>query len=317
MAKTYIKIADRRQISDEQWRELRRTGIGGSDAGAVVGLNPYDSPYTIYHEKLGLVAGFEGNDKTRLGNDLEEYVAKRFEEKTGKKVRRLNAVLRSVEFPYMIGDVDRMVVGEDAGLECKTTANYDNYDFENGEYPAYWACQCYHYMSVMGAKMWYLCVLDLMSGKVSVITISRNESEITALREMECKFWHEHIEKKVCPNPNGSDKCDDVIAEKYPMADEDAPTLDLMGYSRELERLAALKEQIKPLEDEKKALEQSLKEALGTSSVGEYGLYKVSYKNTTSMRLDTAKLKAEQPQIYEAYANKSTSRRFLFTVSKK
>lgn len=317
MAKTYIKIADRRKINDEPWKELRRTGIGGSDAGAVVGLNPYDSPYTIYHEKLGLVTGFEGNDKTRLGNDLEEYVAKRFEEKTGKRVRRLNAVLRSVEFPYMIADVDRMVVGEDAGLECKTTTNFDGYKFEEGEYPAYWACQCYHYMAVTNAGRWYLCVLDLSSGKVSVITISRDESEITALREMEGKFWRENVEKKVCPEPNGSDKCDEVIAEKYPMADMEEPALDLMGYSRELARLASLKEQIKPLEDEKKALEQTLKEALGTAPMGEYGLYKVSYKNSVSTRLDTAKLKAEQPQIYEAYAKESTSRRFLFTVAKK
>lgn len=316
MAKIYEKIADTKKISKTDWLELRKTGIGGSDAGAVVGLNPYSSAYSVYHEKLSLVEVFEGNDKTRLGTDLEDYVAKRFEEETGKKVRRLNSVLRSIARPYMIADVDRMIVGEDAGLECKTTANFDGYKFDEGEYPAYWACQCYHYMSVTGAKLWYICVLDLSSGKVSVITIERNESEIKALEEMEGVFWREHIEKKVCPAPNGSEKCDEIIAEKYPTADEDVPALDLMGYSKELARLAELKAEIKPLEDEKSAIEQTLKEALGTASVGEYGLYKVSYKNSVSMRLDAKKLKAEQPEIYAAYANESTSRRFLFTVKK-
>lgn len=316
MAKIYEKIADTKKISKTDWLELRKTGIGGSDAGAVVGLNPYSSAYSVYHEKLSLVEVFEGNNKTRLGTDLEDYVAKRFEEETGKKVRRLNSVLRSIARPYMIADVDRMIVGEDAGLECKTTANFDGYKFDEGEYPAYWACQCYHYMSVTGAKLWYICVLDLSSGKVSVITIERNESEIKALEEMEGVFWREHIEKKVCPAPNGSEKCDEIIAEKYPTADEDVPALDLMGYSKELARLAELKAEIKPLEDEKSAIEQTLKEALGTASVGEYGLYKVSYKNSVSMRLDAKKLKAEQPEIYAAYANESTSRRFLFTVKK-
>lgn len=317
MAKNYKKIADTKKISKEEWLEIRKTGLGGSDAGAVIGLNPYSSAYSVYHEKLSLVEPFEGNDKTRLGTDLEEYVAKRFEEETGKKVRRLNAVLRSLERPYMIADVDRMIVGEDAGLECKTTANFDGYKFDEGEYPAYWACQCYHYMSVTGAKKWYLCVLDLTSGKVSVIIIERNEGEIKALETMEETFWKENVEKKVCPSPNGSEHCDEIISEKYPTADEDGPTLDLMGYSKELVRLAEVKAQIKPLEDEKKALEQSLKEALGTAPTGEYGLYKVSYKNSVSTRLDTVRLKAEQPQIYEAYAKESTSRRFLFTVSKK
>ena len=316
MAKFYEKIADTKKISDEQWRELRKTGIGGSDAGAVIGLNPYSSAYSVYHEKLGLVEAFEGNDKTRLGNDLEEYVAKRFEEITGKKVRRLNAMLRSIERPYMIADVDRVIVGADEGLECKITSNNEGYKFDEGEYPAYWACQCYHYLSVLGFKRWQLCVLDLFSGKVSVITIERNESEIKALEEIEKTFWEEHVQKKICPAPNGSERCDEIIAEKYPEADDDAPTLDLMGYSKELARLAEIKEAIKPLEDEKSAIEQTIKEALGTSATGEYGLFKVSYKNTVSTRLDTKKLKAEQPQIYAAYASESSSRRFLFTVKK-
>ena len=316
MAKIYTKIADTKKISHEEWIELRKSGIGGSDAGAVVGLNPYSSPYSVYHEKLGLVEAFEGNDKTRLGTDLEEYVAKRFEEITGKKVRRLNAMLRSVERPYMIADVDRVIVGADEGLECKVTSNNENYKFDEGEYPAYWACQCYHYLSVMGYKRWHICVLDLFSAKVSVITIERDESEIKALEEIEKTFWEENIKKKVCPAPNGSERCDDIIAEKYPEADDDAPTLDLMGYSKELARLAEIKEQIKPLEVEKSAIEQTIKEALGTSSTGEYGLYKVSFKNSVSTRLDTKKLKLEQPQIYAAYASESSSRRFLFTVKK-
>ena len=316
MGKTYIKIADTKKISKEEWLEIRKTGIGGSDAGAVVGLNPYSSAYSVYHEKLSLVEAFEGNDKTRLGTDLEDYVAKRFEEETGKKVRRLNAVLRSIERPHMLADVDRMIVGEDAGLECKTTANFEGYKFSEGEYPAYWACQCYHYMSVTGAKWWYICVLDLSSGKLSVIPITREESEIKALEEMEKTFWRENVEKRVCPAPNGSDRCDEIIEEKYPTADIGAPAIDLMGYSKELARLAEIKAQIKPLEDEKKALEQSLKEALGEAPSGEYGLYKITYKNTTSSRVDVARLKTEKPQIYADYLTESTSRRFLFTVQK-
>ena len=132
--KPYIKLADTRKLTHEEWLEYRKRGIGGSDAAAVLGLNPYTSAYAVYHEKLSLAEPFEGNDKTRLGSDLEEYVAKRFteimsERGTPLKVHRLNAILRSRDHPFMLADVDRMIVGENVGLECKTTSNNDNYDF--------------------------------------------------------------------------------------------------------------------------------------------------------------------------------------------
>lgn len=313
MAKLYDKIADTKTITKEEWLELRKSGIGGSDAGAVVGLNPYASAYSVYHEKLSLVESFEGNDKTRLGTDLEDYVAKRFEEESGKKVRRLNAMLRSKERPYMLADVDRMIVGENAGLECKTTANHERYNLENGEYPAYWACQCYHYMSVTGAEKWYICVLDLSTGKLSIIEIPRVESEISALEQLEKNFWTEHIEKRVVPNPNGSERCDDIIAKKYPFSDEELPVVDLFGYGRELAKLAEVKRNMKNLEIEKNALEQTLKEALGESAFGEYDTYKVSYKTTLSSRLDGKRLQKEMPDVYAKYSATSATRRFVFT----
>lgn len=204
--KPYIKLADTRKLTHEEWLEYRKRGIGGSDAAAVLGLNPYTSAYAVYHEKLSLAEPFEGNDKTRLGSDLEEYVAKRFteimsERGTPLKVHRLNAILRSRDHPFMLADVDRMIVGENVGLECKTTSNNDNYDFEAGEYPLYWRCQILHYMSVTGAKRWYLCVLDLYSGRVSVIEVVRDEADIEALIAGERRFWKENIEKRVCPSP--------------------------------------------------------------------------------------------------------------------
>lgn len=319
--KPYIKLADTRKLTHEEWLEYRKRGIGGSDAAAVLGLNPYTSAYAVYHEKLSLTEPFEGNDKTRLGSDLEEYVAKRFteimsERGTPLKVHRLNAILRSREHPFMLADVDRMIVGENVGLECKTTSNNDNYDFEAGEYPLYWRCQILHYMSVTGAKRWYLCVLDLYSGRVSVIEVVRDEADIEALIAGERRFWKENIEKRVCPSPDGSARNEEILKTKYPSSDDEQPPIDLMGYERELSELAELKAKIKALETQEAAAEQILKEAIGTASRGEYGPYAVSYKSTVSMRLDAKALKSELPELYGRYAKPSESRRFILTVKK-
>lgn len=63
----------------ERWLEIRSKTIGGSDAAAVVGLNAYVSPYALWAEKTGKVAGFGGNLATEVGSYLKDFVAKLFE----------------------------------------------------------------------------------------------------------------------------------------------------------------------------------------------------------------------------------------------
>ena len=107
--------------SHEEWLELRKGFIGGSDAGAVMGMNPYSSPFAVWAEKTGKIKGFAGNLTTMVGQYLEDLVAQLFTQDTGKRVRRKNRMLVNDEYPWACADVDRMVVGEKALLEIKTT----------------------------------------------------------------------------------------------------------------------------------------------------------------------------------------------------
>ena len=160
MYKNLIKISTVGMPHDE-WLKHRRKSIGGSDASAILGMNTYCSPYTVWADKLGKLPPKEDNEAMRLGRDLEDYVAKRFTEETGKKVRRENNIIINPDYPYAHANVDRMVVGEDAGLECKTTSAMNLKRFKNGEYPENYYCQAVHYLMVTGAKRWYLAVLIL------------------------------------------------------------------------------------------------------------------------------------------------------------
>ena len=107
-------------VGNLEWLRLRKAGIGGSDAGAICGVNPYSSAMKVFHDKTSEEVEEQDNEAVRIGHDLEDYVAQRFMEATGLKVRKSNFMYRSKEHPFMIADVDRLVVGEDAGLECKT-----------------------------------------------------------------------------------------------------------------------------------------------------------------------------------------------------
>ena len=104
---TKIPIGD---LSREEWLQLRKSGIGGSDAGAICGVNPFSSPMKVYRDKTCDIQEEQDNESIRQGHDLEQYVAERFMEATGLKVRRSNYMYRSTAHPFMIADVDRLVV---------------------------------------------------------------------------------------------------------------------------------------------------------------------------------------------------------------
>ena len=86
-----------------------------------LGLNPWKSKYRLWCEKTGKISDeVPDNDAMMTGRDLEQYVAERFERETGKKVRRDNYKYTLEEYPFMVGHIDRSVIGENAILECKT-----------------------------------------------------------------------------------------------------------------------------------------------------------------------------------------------------
>jgi putative phage-type endonuclease len=182
----------------QEWLEQRKKSIGGSDAASIIGLNPWSSPYSVWADKLGKIPPKEDNEAMRLGRDLEDYVAKRFTEATGKKLRRENNILINPEYPFAHANVDRMVTGEDAGFEAKTTSALNLKKFKNGEFPDNYYAQCTHYLAVTGCKRWYLGVLILGIG-FEWFVLERDEDEIAALMNAEKNFW-ECVKERIMAN---------------------------------------------------------------------------------------------------------------------
>lgn len=312
--KTYVSTGVK-YLSPQWETERHKLGIGGSEAAAIAGLNPYSSAFTVYWDKLGKSESIEISEAMRQGTDLEEYVAKRFCEATGKKVRKCEYMLQSAEHPFMVADVDRFVVGENAILECKTSRNASNYSYEDANnIPAYQLIQCLHYMSVVGAEKAYLATL-IFGKDFNIVEINASDykDDIASLVQIEKRFWEENVLKEIPPKPDGSERSTAIISEQFPSANEELPPVDLMGYSSQLKRLSELKKQITELMDEKTEIENTLKTALGEAPVGEYGDFRVTWKNRESTRLDSKALKADMPDVYAKYAKTLSTRTFLFT----
>lgn len=154
-----IKKVSTAGMSREDWLEQRRHTIGGSDAAGIIGLSKWSSPVSVWADKTGRLPDKPDTEAMRLGRDLEGYVARRWMEATGKKVRRLNAMLYNELYPFAHADIDREVIGERAGLECKTTSTLDVKQFQGVEFPVKYYVQCVHYLAVTGYDRWYLSVL--------------------------------------------------------------------------------------------------------------------------------------------------------------
>ena len=277
------KLTATKGLPHEEWLRWRKLGLGGSDAGAVCGLNPYRTAMEVYLDKTSESVEDVDNEAMRQGREFEEYVAKRFTEATGKKVLRANFMYCDEKNPFMLADIDRMVVGENAGLECKTASPYMEDKWKDGKIPLSYLIQCHHYMSVCNADAWYIAVL--IYGREFKWHRIERDGEMTAdLVRIEKDFWENHVLKKTLPEPDGSELCDSVIAEYYRNAT--AQSVPLAGFDGKLGQRQELAVEIKRLEAEKRKIEQELKLYMGEAELAENEHYRVSWKAVASSRLD-------------------------------
>lgn len=310
MYKNLTKISTRDMPHDE-WLEHRRKSIGGSDAAAIVGLNPYASAYSVWADKLGLVPPKEDNEAMRLGRDLEEYVARRFTEATGKKVRRENNIIINPEYPFAHANVDRMIVGEDAGLEIKTTTSLNLKKFKNGEFPEQYYAQCVHYMAITGAKRWYLAVL-ILGRELLTFCIERDEAEIFALMSAEAEFWA-LVKAGTPPAADGEKSTSEAISTIYADGGND-DSAELFAYEGDLTQYMALGNQIKELKKLQDECANKIKAYLGNTARGESLGFSVSWAPATRSTFDAQAFARDHSDIdLSGYYKTSSYRTFKVT----
>lgn len=298
--------------SREEWLAIRRGYIGGSDAGAIVGLNPYASAFSVWAEKTGKAPEFGGNVSTRVGTELEALVARLFEEETGKKVQRMNFTLVNRDYPFACANIDREILGEDAILECKTTNSFVNVKkFRTGEYPEQWYAQITHYLAVTGAKRAYLAVL-IECREFRIFTLERDEEEIKALMDAERDFWTNYVLKRKTPPVDGHSATSEAIRQIFDT--DSGETADLTGMDALFEQRKALSEHIRSLKTELDGLDNQVKLLLGSRSSGVCGRYSVSWKTQRTSGLDREAIRADYPGLdFTKYATQSR----VFRVTEK
>ena len=270
-----IRRVSTRGMGRPEWLARRRKTIGGSDAAAIVGLSRYATPYTVFLDKTGRLPDKPDTEAMRLGRDLEGYVAQRWAEETGKTVRRVQAMLYNPAYPHSHADVDRMVTGENAGLECKTTSTLDVKQFHGVEFPEQYYAQCVHYLAVTGCERWYLAVLVFGRGFFTY-RLDRDQAEIDALMEAEGAFWEEHVATDTPPAVGGSDADSEALQTIF--AESRPEERSLFGRDTLLDEYTQLKRQEKALKGRMSEIENIIKSDLQEAERGNGDRYKVTWK---------------------------------------
>lgn len=203
-------------MNHAQWLDARKSGIGGSDAAAVLGLSPWRSPLDVFLEKTGQAQAQPETDAMYWGTRLEALVADKYCEVSGNEVRRVNAILRSDKHPCLIGNIDRAVCPEKGKLpvvkgefrtpkilECKTARSKTDDWGEDGtdKIPDYYLVQVLHYLGLTGCESCDVACLFLDSRKFGVYTVHADEELIDGIADRLAEWWDEHVVKNVAPAP--------------------------------------------------------------------------------------------------------------------
>ncbi|CEM63007.1 endonuclease [Treponema phagedenis] len=307
-----------KSMAKDEWRNARRSSIGGSDAGAIMGLNKWASPLTVYLDKKGLHS-FEGNMFTERGSWLEDPIRQRCREEFGVLIEEVPYMFYSGEQKFMSANIDGLIYVQEpktisgievsglGGHEIKTSQRGDG--FGENEIPDSYFAQVQHYMSVLNLDWFVLSAYIIDKNELRHYAINRDEAFITRLVKAEKTFWEDFIEENIMPAPSGVDAEDEAIAKMFEGA-ENTIILDGEAESMSAEYLL-INAQIKELEEKKSKLSSSLKlkiieqqtnsEEKKAKAVA--GKYNLSFSKSIRRTVDSEKLKKDG--LYEQYLKES------------
>jgi putative phage-type endonuclease len=309
-----LRVTD--NMTEEDWLKSRTAGIGGSEIAKIAGVSPWGNAITVYLDKISQDhKEKDAGEAAYWGNRLEDIVASEFEKRTGMFMTTLNAIIQSTEYPWMIGNVDRVIYDKTIGdgiLECKTTGVYTPaakvyLDEDNRIYDEH-MCQVQWYMGITGYQ--YAFVAVLIGGQRFVIRkAERDEEIISHLVKIGGDFW-EMVKSRTAPAIDGSDASSKLLDTLYAKSNKQAVDILSPEAMSAAEQLKEAREAVKVAEAMKQEAENKIKSMMREYEVATCGGYQFTWKEITANRLDGKGLEKAHPDLYKMFLKSSTYRRF-------
>ncbi len=183
-----------------QWLALRRTGIGGSDAPAVLGLSPWSTPYDVWEDKTGEAAAkFPDSEAMIWGRVLETAILGEYRRRTGLPTTEVG-LLRHPGTPWLICSPDAVVPQDNAIVEIKTTRHSAGWGDEGtDDIPLHYLVQVHHNLIVSGAARADVAVL-IAGSEYRLYHVEPDPELHAQMLDQETEFWRA-VERREPPAP--------------------------------------------------------------------------------------------------------------------
>lgn len=302
-------------VSHQDVTTNRHEYIGGSDIAAIMGMSRWKTPLKLWTEKTQKLPApdLSNIEAVELGSDLEEFVAQKFVQKTGKTVRRAPKLYVHSEYSYMVAHIDRLVTGTDELLECKTASYFKKGEWEADEIPQEYILQVMWYLGITGRKIGHIAVL-IGGQSFKYKQIEFDQELFDQMVEAAKEFW-ECVQNDNPPAVVANDdetlkelysNANEFMIELYPDSEETKKAMealeDKVGYLQEL------KMHIKEMQDEQKEIETGIKEIIKDNLGIKTQKYAITWKPQQKTTFDSKAFKEADPETYSKYTTTSTTR---------
>lgn len=298
-----------------KWLEERRSYIGGSDIGCILGLSTFKSALDIYLSKTTDVIDEATSEAAHWGNVLEDVVAKEYSQRTGQAVEESQGLIRHKEHSFIACNIDRWVEASDGTkhiLECKTASLMKAKEWgEQGtdQIPTNYLYQVAYYAVICNVERVDISVL-IGGQEFRMYTYFKNKELEQKLLLAACVFWNNYVIKGITPKANSAGD----VASLYPSSNGSTIEAD-ESMLKEVEVLKKIKAQEKILVAAKAALETKIKSCIGEHEalITKDGELLATWKSGKTRRVFDAKtLELENAAIYQKYlTERAGSRAFL------
>ena len=289
-----------------EWLSLRENGIGASEVSAVIGINPWETPFSLYLRKTKQVPPLEENVAMHMGHLLEPIVVQLWEEATGWRAVKASAkdiIYQDIDYPWRICTPDRIAYEvsprDGRKRKCLLEIKTSSITFDPDELPPYYVAQCQYQMHITGLPVCYLCWLT--NGRnFGYARIEYDEAFSRWLVGEVDKFWNENVLGGKEPDAINVEDLVVKVPKSTPEKSVEADTtaLDQINVLREKKAMYdALGIEIADLQDSLKMFMADSEAIL--DETGHVLLTWRSGKDRTSF--DSKAFAAENPELYAKY----------------
>ncbi len=136
-----------------EWEQMRKEKIGASDAPVLMGISPYDTPYSLWQKKLDLIPQTTMTRPMERGYTLEPLAREQVEQQIGQSLRPRVKFHDSI--PWMMATLDGLSEDEKTLVEIKCPGATDHQTALSGHIPEKYFPQVQHQLEVCQIEKGY------------------------------------------------------------------------------------------------------------------------------------------------------------------